>query len=58
MFFLAEMLCGWWRMSNIEEMQNLIKAFHSRGIRERVLQKQIQKHLEYMDESSADNKEC
>lgn len=36
----------------MEEMQSLIQAFHSRGIRERVLQKQIQKHLEYIDEVS------
>lgn len=36
-------------------MQSLIKAFHSRGVRERVLQKQIQKHLEYIDEVSLDS---
>lgn len=54
-FLLAEMLHGWWKMSKVEEMQSLITAFHSRGIRERVLQKQIQKHLEYIDKVSQDS---
>lgn len=49
------MLCGWWTTSNVEETQSLIKALHSRGIRERVLQKQIQKHLEYIDQVSQDS---
>lgn len=49
------MLCGWWRMSKPEEVQSLISAFHSRGIREKVLQKQIQKHLEYIEEVSEDS---
>lgn len=32
----------------MEELHSLVKALHSRGIREKVLQKQIQKHMEYM----------
>uniref|UniRef100_A0A8C4EDA8 Bromodomain adjacent to zinc finger domain 2B n=1 Tax=Dicentrarchus labrax TaxID=13489 RepID=A0A8C4EDA8_DICLA len=43
-----EMLCGWWRMSDMEELHRLVNALNSRGIREKVLQKQIQKHMEYM----------
>ncbi|XP_053184463.1 bromodomain adjacent to zinc finger domain protein 2B-like [Scomber japonicus] len=43
-----EMLRGWWRLSDMEELHSLVKALHSRGIREKVLQKQIQKHMEYM----------
>ncbi|KAM4731279.1 LOW QUALITY PROTEIN: bromodomain adjacent to zinc finger domain protein 2B-like [Anableps anableps] len=43
-----EMLRGWWRISDVENMQRLVKALHSRGIRERVLQKQIQKNMEHI----------
>ncbi|KAM7380595.1 hypothetical protein PAMP_003878 [Pampus punctatissimus] len=43
-----EMLRGWWRLSDMEELRSLVKALHSRGIREKVLQKQIQKHMEHM----------
>lgn len=42
------MLYGWWKVSDMEQLHNLVKALHSRGIREKVLQKQIQKHMEYM----------
>ncbi|XP_068184965.1 bromodomain adjacent to zinc finger domain protein 2B-like isoform X2 [Antennarius striatus] len=43
-----EMLSGWWRVSDMEELDRLVDALHTRGIREKVLQKQIQKHKEYM----------
>ncbi|XP_069558573.1 bromodomain adjacent to zinc finger domain protein 2B-like isoform X2 [Brachyistius frenatus] len=43
-----EMLRGWWRVSDMENLHRLVKTLHSRGIRERVLQKQIQKHMEHM----------
>ncbi|KAM3861958.1 bromodomain adjacent to zinc finger domain protein 2B-like [Diretmus argenteus] len=52
-----EMLCGWWRVSDMEELHTLVKALHSRGIREKVLQKQIQKHMEYMSQSCARNRD-
>uniref|UniRef100_A0A7N8Y315 Bromodomain adjacent to zinc finger domain 2B n=1 Tax=Mastacembelus armatus TaxID=205130 RepID=A0A7N8Y315_9TELE len=52
-----EMLHGWWRVSDLEELQCLIKALHSRGVRERVLLKQIQKHMEYMTQLSASSKD-
>uniref|UniRef100_A0AAQ4NZ36 Bromodomain adjacent to zinc finger domain 2B n=1 Tax=Gasterosteus aculeatus aculeatus TaxID=481459 RepID=A0AAQ4NZ36_GASAC len=42
-----DMLCGWWRVADMEELHSLVKALHSRGIREKALQKQIQKHMEY-----------
>uniref|UniRef100_A0A7N6A722 Bromodomain adjacent to zinc finger domain 2B n=1 Tax=Anabas testudineus TaxID=64144 RepID=A0A7N6A722_ANATE len=48
-----EMLHGWWRLSDVEELHSLVKALHSRGIREKVLQKQIQKHMEYMTQLCA-----
>lgn len=41
----------------MEELQRLVKAFHSRGIREKVLQKQIQKHTEYMIQLCANSKD-
>lgn len=39
------------------ELQHLVRALHSRGIREKVLQKQIQKHMEYMIQLCADSKD-
>lgn len=54
---LAEMLCGWWRVSDMLELQDVVKALHGRGIRERVLQKQIQKHMGYMIQLFANSKD-
>ncbi|XP_044221779.1 bromodomain adjacent to zinc finger domain protein 2B isoform X1 [Thunnus albacares] len=53
-----EMLRGWWRLSDMEELRSLVKALHSRGVRERVLQKQIQKHMEYMTHLCASSKDA
>ncbi|XP_041806612.1 bromodomain adjacent to zinc finger domain protein 2B isoform X3 [Chelmon rostratus] len=53
-----EMLRGWWRVSNMEELHRLVKALHSRGIREKVLQKQIQKHMEYLTQLCASSKDA
>lgn len=41
-----EMLTGWWRVSDIEELRALVNALHSRGIREKALQRQMQKYME------------
>ncbi|CAK6970761.1 bromodomain adjacent to zinc finger domain protein 2B-like isoform X3 [Scomber scombrus] len=41
-----EMLTGWWRVSDIEELRALVNALHSRGMREKGLQRQMQKYLE------------
>ncbi|XP_071771100.2 bromodomain adjacent to zinc finger domain protein 2B isoform X2 [Centroberyx gerrardi] len=41
-----EMLTGWWRVSDIEELRALVNALHSRGIREKGLQRQMQKYVE------------
>ncbi|XP_055005883.1 bromodomain adjacent to zinc finger domain protein 2B [Boleophthalmus pectinirostris] len=43
-----EMLSGWWWMSNVEELNHLCKALHCRGVRERALAKQTEKHMEYL----------
>ncbi|KAK5861207.1 hypothetical protein PBY51_022621 [Eleginops maclovinus] len=53
-----EMLCGWWRVAEMEELQSLVKALHSRGIREKALQKQIQKHIEYRTQLCANSKDA
>ncbi|KAJ7983347.1 hypothetical protein DPEC_G00380070 [Dallia pectoralis] len=52
-----DMLAGWWRVSGVEELRSLVKAFHSRGIRERNLLKQIQKHMDYMAQACAKNRD-
>uniref|UniRef100_A0A8C2WRN4 Bromodomain adjacent to zinc finger domain 2B n=1 Tax=Cyclopterus lumpus TaxID=8103 RepID=A0A8C2WRN4_CYCLU len=41
-----ENLTGWWRVSNIEQLRALVSALHSRGIREKGLQRQMQKYTE------------
>ncbi|KAK0146482.1 Bromodomain adjacent to zinc finger domain protein 2B [Merluccius polli] len=43
-----DMTQGWWRLCDIGELQGVVAALHSRGVREKSLQKQIQKHMEYM----------
>ncbi|XP_038576345.1 bromodomain adjacent to zinc finger domain protein 2B-like isoform X2 [Micropterus salmoides] len=52
-----DMLCGWWRVSDMEELHSLVKALHSRGTREKVLQKQLQKYMEYMTQLCANSKD-
>lgn len=44
----TEMLHGWWRVSDINQVHCLVEALHSRGIREKVLHRQIQKHMEFV----------
>ncbi|XP_058486337.1 bromodomain adjacent to zinc finger domain protein 2B [Solea solea] len=41
-----DILTGWWRVSDIEELRALVNALHSRGIREKGLQRQVQKYME------------
>uniref|UniRef100_A0A8C5TDY4 Bromodomain adjacent to zinc finger domain protein 2B n=1 Tax=Malurus cyaneus samueli TaxID=2593467 RepID=A0A8C5TDY4_9PASS len=43
-----EMQYGWWRITDPEDLKSLIKVLHLRGIREKALQKQIQKHMDYI----------
>lgn len=42
----SDTLTGWWRVSDVEELRALVNALHTRGIREKGLQRQIQKYLE------------
>ncbi|XP_042350299.1 bromodomain adjacent to zinc finger domain protein 2B-like isoform X2 [Plectropomus leopardus] len=53
-----EMLCGWWWVADTEELHSLVKALHSRGIREKALQKQIQKHMEYTTQLCANSRDA
>ncbi|XP_064881399.1 bromodomain adjacent to zinc finger domain protein 2B-like isoform X10 [Oncorhynchus nerka] len=41
-----EMLSGWWRVSDIEELRSLVESLHSRGVREKVLHRQVHKYME------------
>ncbi|XP_076119637.1 bromodomain adjacent to zinc finger domain protein 2B-like isoform X3 [Alosa pseudoharengus] len=52
-----EMMTGWWRLGDQEELRCLVKALHSRGIREKALQKQFQKHMDYITQSCTKHRE-
>lgn len=54
---VADMLMGWWKVTDMEELQALMKALHSRGIRERALHKQVQKSMELIAQTCNKNKE-
>ncbi|XP_053270354.1 bromodomain adjacent to zinc finger domain protein 2B-like [Pleuronectes platessa] len=43
-----EMLRGWWRVSDVQELHSLVEALHSRGFRENALRNQIQINMEYL----------
>ena len=51
------MLHGWWRVSDVQELHSLVEALHSRGIREKVLQKQLQEHMEYLTQLYANSED-
>ncbi|XP_072541840.1 bromodomain adjacent to zinc finger domain protein 2B isoform X3 [Salminus brasiliensis] len=53
-----EMLTGWWKVSSSEELSSIVNACHPRGTREKVLQKQLQKHMEYIIQVCAKNKDA
>uniref|UniRef100_A0AAQ6ALQ7 Bromodomain adjacent to zinc finger domain, 2Ba n=1 Tax=Amphiprion ocellaris TaxID=80972 RepID=A0AAQ6ALQ7_AMPOC len=52
-----EMLTGWWRVSDIEELRALVNALHSRGIREKGLQRQMQKYIEIIPQVCTKHKD-
>ncbi|XP_075465406.1 bromodomain adjacent to zinc finger domain protein 2B isoform X5 [Ascaphus truei] len=52
-----EMQFGWWRITDPEDLKSLLKVLHLRGIREKSLQKQIQKHLDYITQACLKNKD-
>ncbi|XP_076424661.1 bromodomain adjacent to zinc finger domain protein 2B isoform X19 [Peromyscus maniculatus bairdii] len=52
-----EMQFGWWRIIDPEDLKTLLKVLHLRGIREKALQKQIHKHLDYITQACVKNKD-
>ncbi|XP_072197879.1 bromodomain adjacent to zinc finger domain protein 2B isoform X10 [Excalfactoria chinensis] len=52
-----EMQYGWWRITDPEDLKSLHKVLHLRGIREKALQKQIQKHMDYITMACVKNKD-
>ena len=42
---------GWWKITNIDALKELMHALHLRGIRERSLQKTIEKYFDYCRQS-------
>uniref|UniRef100_A0A8D0A7L2 Bromodomain adjacent to zinc finger domain 2B n=1 Tax=Sander lucioperca TaxID=283035 RepID=A0A8D0A7L2_SANLU len=52
-----EMLTGWWRVSDIEELRALGGALHSRGMREKGLQRQMQKYTEIIPQVCTKHKD-
>ncbi|XP_010211581.1 PREDICTED: bromodomain adjacent to zinc finger domain protein 2B isoform X1 [Tinamus guttatus] len=52
-----EMQYGWWRITDPEDLKSLLKVLHLRGIREKSLQKQIQKHMDYITLACIKNKD-
>ncbi|XP_026788912.2 bromodomain adjacent to zinc finger domain protein 2B isoform X4 [Pangasianodon hypophthalmus] len=52
-----DMLMSWWKITDMEELQALMKTLHSRGIRERALHKQVQKSMELITQTCNKNKE-
>ncbi|XP_037704967.1 bromodomain adjacent to zinc finger domain protein 2B isoform X6 [Choloepus didactylus] len=57
MYLDLEMQFGWWRIIDPEDLKALLKVLHLRGIREKALQKQIQKHLDYITQACVKNKD-
>nr|XP_016852357.1 PREDICTED: bromodomain adjacent to zinc finger domain protein 2B isoform X9 [Anolis carolinensis] len=53
-----EMQFGWWRIIDPEDLKALQKVLHLRGIREKALQKQIQKHMDYITLACLKNKDA
>ncbi|OWJ99810.1 BAZ2B, partial [Cervus elaphus hippelaphus] len=56
-FALSPLQFGWWRIIDPEDLKALLKVLHLRGIREKALQKQIQKHLDYITQACIKNKD-
>ncbi|XP_067995259.1 bromodomain adjacent to zinc finger domain protein 2B isoform X3 [Melanerpes formicivorus] len=52
-----EMQYGWWRITDPEDLKSLLKVLHLRGIREKALQKQLQKHMDYINLACIKNKD-
>ncbi|XP_076852469.1 bromodomain adjacent to zinc finger domain protein 2B isoform X3 [Brachyhypopomus gauderio] len=52
-----DMLTGWWKVTDVEDLQTLMKNLHSRGVRERALHKQLQKSMDLITQTCSKNRE-
>ncbi|XP_035382449.1 bromodomain adjacent to zinc finger domain protein 2B isoform X3 [Electrophorus electricus] len=52
-----DMLTGWWKVMDVEQLQTLLKTLHSRGVRERTLHKQVQKSIDLITQTCSKNRE-
>ncbi|KAL2087577.1 hypothetical protein ACEWY4_016405 [Coilia grayii] len=50
-------MLGWWKVCDMEELRGVMGSMHSRGIREKSLQKQLQKNMELIAQTCNKNKE-
>uniref|UniRef100_A0AAY4C914 Bromodomain adjacent to zinc finger domain protein 2B n=1 Tax=Denticeps clupeoides TaxID=299321 RepID=A0AAY4C914_9TELE len=48
-----ELLTGWWKVGDAEQLRSLVRALHCRGVRERSLQKQLQKYMDIITQACA-----
>uniref|UniRef100_A0AAY4C9A9 Bromodomain adjacent to zinc finger domain 2B n=1 Tax=Denticeps clupeoides TaxID=299321 RepID=A0AAY4C9A9_9TELE len=48
-----ELLTGWWKVGDAEQLRSLVRALHCRGVRERSLQKQLQKYMDIITQALA-----
>ncbi|KAK6180630.1 hypothetical protein SNE40_008641 [Patella caerulea] len=47
---------GWWRVSNVDELREIVKCLHCRGIRERNLVKVLQRFVDYPNQVISNGK--
>ncbi|ESN91158.1 hypothetical protein HELRODRAFT_182234 [Helobdella robusta] len=43
---------GWWKIDDVETLKNLLMSLNGRGLREKVLQKYLEKNFETVCQSS------
>ncbi|XP_054719613.1 bromodomain adjacent to zinc finger domain protein 2B-like [Uloborus diversus] len=43
----VELQRGWWRIDDPNQLKTIISALHHRGVREKMFQKQLQKHFQF-----------
>lgn len=39
--------CGWWRITDAQQLKSILSVLHERGARERILHKHLTKHFQY-----------
>lgn len=51
-----DMQRGWWRLSNPDTVKELMASLNMRGVRERLLQKALERQLDYINQLSTKQK--